>query len=88
MEPTWGDNFESTDVTSVKSQGKIQIIFLFANVFDYRYRNPGWTAPQVRTPEDAPKRAPWVGWVKLPPEYPTVSRTKHHFLNDVIKTSP
>jgi hypothetical protein len=91
MEPTRGDNFESTGVTSVllvKSQPKVQIIFLFANVFDYRYRNPGWTAPQVRTPEDTPKRAPGFDWVKLPTEYPTVSRTKHHFINGVIKTSP
>jgi hypothetical protein len=43
MEPTHGDKFESTGVTSVlpvKSQPKVQIIFLFANVFDY-YRNPG-----------------------------------------------
>jgi hypothetical protein len=64
----------------VKSQPKVQIIFLFANVFDYRCQHPGWAAPQVRTPEDTPKRALWFDWVKLPPEYPTVSRTKHHFL--------
>jgi hypothetical protein len=24
---------------------EVQTIFLVANVFDYRYRNPGWTAP-------------------------------------------
>jgi hypothetical protein len=62
MEPTRRGNFESTGVTSVlpvKSQPKIQIISIFANVFDYRYRNPGRTSPQVRTPEDTPKRAPW-----------------------------